>query len=215
MSKRACRHQLYRYYDGAGDLLYIGISNSAVARAAQHKGSSHWYKHAKFMEIENFKSREALENAETIEIQQMDPPFNVMKKISGGPQGLGNTRKTRGRTRILTDALSGMLKFQSERKVWLEQEQERLQKEQERLEQKLKEIREKNENLDKMIRWEHDVCKSKDVTLMHILLQVNSPEAYRQMTEGKDKKTEPSVMRFISKVANRLTCAITTRSAAQ
>ncbi len=72
------RHQLYRHFDAAGQLLYVGISLSAVARLAAHKGSAHWYDQITSVSIEQCESREALLDAEREAILAERPLHNVV-----------------------------------------------------------------------------------------------------------------------------------------
>lgn len=68
---------LYRHYDAAGCLLYIGISLSAFTRFAQHKHGSVWSANVTRMEIEHYASREAALRAERRAIQVEQPVWNV------------------------------------------------------------------------------------------------------------------------------------------
>jgi len=68
--------QLYRHYDGEGQLLYVGISLSAVARLSAHKSRSGWYQDIARVEIENYESREEAEAAEVEAIQEERPLHN-------------------------------------------------------------------------------------------------------------------------------------------
>ncbi len=72
------RHQLYRHFDKEGRLLYVGISLSAVARLAAHKGSAHWYDQITSVSIEQCESREALLDAEREAILAEKPLHNVV-----------------------------------------------------------------------------------------------------------------------------------------
>ena len=70
------RTALYRHWDEEGDLLYIGISLSAVARLAQHSQKSHWHNQIANMTVEWFDSRADALNAEREAIQSERPKFN-------------------------------------------------------------------------------------------------------------------------------------------
>lgn len=72
------RHQLYRHFDGAGNLLYIGISLNAMYRLSQHRLQSGWFDDIARMEIENFPSRAELEQAEILAIKNESPLHNVV-----------------------------------------------------------------------------------------------------------------------------------------
>jgi hypothetical protein len=70
-------HQLYRYRDQHRRLLYVGISYSAVKRAAEHRKSAHWYWSASSIEMENFPDKRTAELAERVAIRIEKPLFNV------------------------------------------------------------------------------------------------------------------------------------------
>ena len=70
-------HHLYRYFDDKGVLLYVGMSFSAFARAAQHRLGSFWFEAAKNMTIEAFPSRRDAVAAERKAIATENPKFNT------------------------------------------------------------------------------------------------------------------------------------------
>lgn len=69
-------NQLYRHFDIYGNLLYVGVSLSAVGRLAQHKRHAKWYSEIQTMTVENFSSRTELLNAERIAIINEKPLHN-------------------------------------------------------------------------------------------------------------------------------------------
>jgi len=71
---------LYRYYSAEGALLYVGVSLSAVARAAQHRAASHWYHEAVSMKFKRYPTRRAALDAEALAIAKEGPRYNVMGK---------------------------------------------------------------------------------------------------------------------------------------
>lgn len=73
---------LYRHFDKANQLLYIGISLSAVQRLSQHRDASHWFKQIRSVTIESFPSREAALEAERECIFREKPIHNVVRPIS-------------------------------------------------------------------------------------------------------------------------------------
>ena len=77
---------LYRHFDADGDLLYVGVSLSAVYRLSQHKQASGWYSDISRVDIENFTSRTAALIAETAAIQGEDPKYNIQKKAPKLPK---------------------------------------------------------------------------------------------------------------------------------
>ena len=71
---------LYRHWGPEGELFYIGISLSTVARYAQHKNCSHWTDQVERITIERFESREAALAAETQAIINENPKYNIQKR---------------------------------------------------------------------------------------------------------------------------------------
>lgn len=68
-------HQLYRHWGKNGDLLYVGISLSAVNRLSQHK-DSFWFDEIEKVTIESFANREVLKLAEIEAIRNERPLHN-------------------------------------------------------------------------------------------------------------------------------------------
>lgn len=69
---------LYRHFDGAGTLLYVGVSLSALHRLSQHRNHSHWFSKIKTVTIEHFSSREMAIEAETNAIRDERPLYNLL-----------------------------------------------------------------------------------------------------------------------------------------
>lgn len=67
---------LYRHFDSNNELLYVGISLSALVRLGQHKEHSHWYHSIVRVEIEQFPSRKEALLAETKAIENENPKHN-------------------------------------------------------------------------------------------------------------------------------------------
>src|SRR4051812_15076922 len=57
-------HVLYRFFDADDNLLYVGITNSPLARMGQHLRDKAWFKHAARTTYEHFKTRADVEAAE-------------------------------------------------------------------------------------------------------------------------------------------------------
>ena len=72
------RHELYRHFDADNNLLYVGISKSAIARLSQHSLTGHWYDSICRVTIERFNSREELEQAEKRAIKNESPKYNIV-----------------------------------------------------------------------------------------------------------------------------------------
>jgi hypothetical protein len=69
--------QLYRHFDAAGELLYVGISLSAMSRLGQHAAVSPWAKDITTVKIETLPSREEALAAERVAIKTEHPKFNI------------------------------------------------------------------------------------------------------------------------------------------
>lgn len=67
---------LYRHFDRAGTLLYVGISLSAVARLAQHMAASAWRGDISRVEIQTLESREVALREEARAIRLEAPVWN-------------------------------------------------------------------------------------------------------------------------------------------
>ena len=72
--------RLYRHYNAAGELLYVGISLSSFARLAQHRDHSAWFAEITRVEFEPFETKESVLEAERNAIQKEQPKFNVHHK---------------------------------------------------------------------------------------------------------------------------------------
>jgi len=70
-------HYLYRLYNEAGDLLYIGISKSAIQRLHQHLEGQPWADQITTQRVQRFPTREALEQAEREAIRSERPRHNI------------------------------------------------------------------------------------------------------------------------------------------
>lgn len=70
--------RLYRHFDAAGALLYVGISICALRRTSQHMQTAKWSDRIRRIEIESFASREAALAAEKAAIIDERPAFNVI-----------------------------------------------------------------------------------------------------------------------------------------
>ncbi len=72
---------LYRHFDAAGNLLYVGISSSAAyRRLMEHKNLSAWYFLITTVKIEHFDTRKEAEAAELKSIRTEMPAHNVTGK---------------------------------------------------------------------------------------------------------------------------------------
>lgn len=73
--------QLYRLFDADGELLYIGISYSAIARFAQHKTEKPWIGEVRRVEIEPHDvTRAEIAGMEMDAITAENPRYNVVRR---------------------------------------------------------------------------------------------------------------------------------------
>jgi hypothetical protein len=68
---------LYRHFDAAGVLLYVGISKNAMCRLQGHSGAS-WYGALATMTVDHFDTRGAACEAEWRAIQSEGPVHNKL-----------------------------------------------------------------------------------------------------------------------------------------
>lgn len=71
------RTALYRHFDAAGRLLYVGISLCALTRLGGHRAASHWFPEIATVTIEWHPTREAATLAESAAITQERPAYNL------------------------------------------------------------------------------------------------------------------------------------------
>jgi hypothetical protein len=71
------RTDLYRYFAPDGQLLYVGVSLSALARAMQHARTAHWWDAWSSMKRERYASRADALAAEASAIVHEHPAFNI------------------------------------------------------------------------------------------------------------------------------------------
>lgn len=68
---------LYRHYNAAGELLYVGISLCVVSRLAQHRRDSAWFREIANIAVEWHPTREAACDAEVAAIRAERPIHNI------------------------------------------------------------------------------------------------------------------------------------------
>lgn len=86
------RTALYRHYDAAGALLYVGISLCAIGRLSQHRRGAEWFDQIARVDIEWFPSRDEAETAERAAIGLESPRHNIVGRADGSrstPAGSG------------------------------------------------------------------------------------------------------------------------------
>lgn len=72
---------LYRVYDAADALLYVGITNDPAERFGAHAFRKHWWHEAVRISLEHFDSREACARAELAAIRSEQPRHNVVGAV--------------------------------------------------------------------------------------------------------------------------------------
>lgn len=70
------RHSLYRFYDDADELLYVGITGSLPTRLDQHSADKVWFEDVATIRVEHFASRTELIEAEEAAIRAERPRHN-------------------------------------------------------------------------------------------------------------------------------------------
>lgn len=70
-------HNLYRFYDVGGKLLYVGITSNPRLRFAQHRKLKPWWNDIATREIVHYRSRAELAAAEVKAIKKERPLYNI------------------------------------------------------------------------------------------------------------------------------------------
>lgn len=100
-------HYLYRHWDQAGRLLYVGVTDRPHHRARRHAKNSPWMVFQARMTVESHPSRTAAEEAETRAIADEQPLFNVAGNDTAEARWrLEEYLAARGRTDLLAPAVS-------------------------------------------------------------------------------------------------------------
>lgn len=80
----AGRTALYRFFDGEGLLLYVGITDNPKERFYQHSKTKHWWESVASQRIEWLDSRNDAEVAERTAIRGERPLWNVKLSLNCG-----------------------------------------------------------------------------------------------------------------------------------
>lgn len=83
------RTAVYRIYDEADSLLYVGVASSFGRRWSQHSSKQEWWPMVHRQTVTWYGTREDAEAAETVAIRDEKPVYNVMP---------GNLTRSRGVT---------------------------------------------------------------------------------------------------------------------
>jgi predicted GIY-YIG superfamily endonuclease len=81
-------HVVYRAFDGAGQLLYVGYTSEPKARVAAHRTSAPWYPQAARWTYEPHPDRKAALAAEAAAIRAERPLHNVRMRITAEQEAL-------------------------------------------------------------------------------------------------------------------------------
>ncbi len=77
---------LYRFYDHAGDLLYVGITGDGKSRFGAHRRSKPWWDEVTRIEIERHPNRDTARSAEVRAIREEKPRYNIADVQAEGPE---------------------------------------------------------------------------------------------------------------------------------
>lgn len=75
------KQNLYRFYDNEGRLLYVGITNEWFRRFHNHERKATWFSEVASATFEFFETREEVELAEKIAIQNENPIWNKVHNV--------------------------------------------------------------------------------------------------------------------------------------
>jgi hypothetical protein len=75
------RAQLYRHFDAAGELLYVGCTGNVIRRTEQHEAQSPWLPEVATITVEHFASGSEALAAEEAAIRAENPKYNVRGKL--------------------------------------------------------------------------------------------------------------------------------------
>ncbi len=90
-------HALYRFYDHAGELLYIGITRDPAARWSQHSGDKPWWHRVQRITIQAMPDRASALAAERIAIKAENPRYNVVhrEQLAAAPGSIADEKAQR------------------------------------------------------------------------------------------------------------------------
>ncbi|GHJ55660.1 hypothetical protein Nm8I071_49670 [Nonomuraea sp. TT08I-71] len=78
-------HALYRFFDRADVLLYVGITADLPQRMGGHRGEKPWWSQVTRVNVEHFATRKAALAAETIAIKDEKPLYNIQGNVLVSP----------------------------------------------------------------------------------------------------------------------------------
>ena len=106
---RVTETKLYRHFSQTGELLYVGVSLSVMARLSKHMGASGWADQIAKVEIATYPTREAALDAERDAIRVHKPRYNVKLVVPdrdmGFPEGMELSRYDDDGTPVLASRI--------------------------------------------------------------------------------------------------------------
>jgi predicted GIY-YIG superfamily endonuclease len=80
-------YHLYRHFDKAGTLLYIGVTLDPLRRTIAHRTRAHWWAEVATITLERYADRRTALEAEVAAIKAERPTHNVHKnRIAPWPE---------------------------------------------------------------------------------------------------------------------------------
>ena len=73
---------VYRVYDEAGALLYVGASINVFKRMNEHKAYAPWWPHAHTATVHQYPDRATARGVEALAIRDESPRFNVTRELT-------------------------------------------------------------------------------------------------------------------------------------
>jgi len=68
--------RLYRHFDEAGELLYVGVTSRLPRRVREHQQHSPWWEKIARIEVKPYPDRQSVLEAERVAIENEKPKFN-------------------------------------------------------------------------------------------------------------------------------------------
>ena len=102
---------LYRHFGPSDELLYVGISLSAVVRLSQHRDGSEWFQKIKRVSIEHFATRADALKAEREAVSNEKPIHNINLKTKPAEAAREQVKASR------RDLVSRLVRFEPAYKI--------------------------------------------------------------------------------------------------
>lgn len=80
------RTGLYRHFDAAGALLYVGVSLNTTARLAAHGATSGWFSEIARVDVVHYPTRDDALAAERVAIETEKPRWNIKMAPAPAPE---------------------------------------------------------------------------------------------------------------------------------